>query len=83
MKRISALFAGLLLASTLAITATTQSAAAANDGYNFGECVKNGVVQPGRNGTGITGDGFYGPFDAKPFLDGRTPFDVIIGCSPP
>jgi hypothetical protein len=87
MRKISALLAGLVLASTLALTVAATGASANHDPHpTFGNCVKNGLVQPGRNGSGVLGDGHYGPYNNKDhgwWVNDNPPFDFGVGCFVP
>ncbi len=89
MRILAAVFAALLVAAVLVTGLGATNAFAHEDiEFTFGGCVTQGSVeQPGANGTGFLGDGFYGPFNShvhNAFSNegqGDIPFDIGIGCT--
>lgn len=87
-RRLALLVAiGSVLVLMLALNLGVASAHKGGETFTFGKCVNGGVVEPGKNGTGIVGDGFYGPFNGhehNAFSNngkGKLPFDIGIGCA--
>ena len=96
MKVASSLLVGALLAGLLAVVLAVGVAspgAYADPNYDsFGNCVKRGYVEPGRNGFHIyVGPGFWGPWadwsgnndqDNGPSSNApQLPFDGLVVCS--
>jgi hypothetical protein len=92
LKLLFSLIVGIIVVGVVGTTTAAAFDHHPTPSGNYGFCVKNGSVTPGKNGTlGGGPDGHWGPWSQKsaqneagtqnPFWDGKLPFIGLIYCS--